>query len=67
MLNTILSGLSAAALSIVARLVTKEVFEKILIMLIKRGASYLASKTENTTDDEIVAEIIKRLDADTTK
>lgn len=61
MYAALLTGLSSAALSILARLASKEIIENILETLVRKGAVYLAAKTGNTVDDEIARIIAERL------
>lgn len=58
-----LSALSQAALAVIGRLLSKELFEDLLIKLVGWGARRLAAKTEDKTDDEVVETIIARLQA----
>lgn len=61
MYSALVSGLSAAALAIIARLVTREILEKILETLVINGMTYIAKQTENTVDDEIARFIAEKL------
>lgn len=58
---SLLTALSQAALSVIARLISKELFEELLVKLVVKGAEHLASKTESKTDDEFVRAIANRL------
>lgn len=58
----LLSGLSSAALSVFARLISKKMFEELLERLIIAGVDMLADKTESKMLDDVAAIVKKQLE-----
>lgn len=56
-------GLSNAVIWAVEKVVTEEFFKAVLTKVVKHAGTRLAKKSSNKFDDEIVAEIVKRLEA----
>ena len=50
-----------AALSVISKLVSQDILENLLTALLKKGASYISSKTGNNVDDEIARIINEKL------
>lgn len=61
MISIIASGLLTATLSIMGKLVTQSFFEAVLTRVIIWSGERLAPMSTNSLDDDIVAEIKKRL------
>ncbi|TAJ76098.1 MAG: hypothetical protein EPO42_13240 [Gallionellaceae bacterium] len=61
MLAAISAGLISAAMSIFGKLATQSFFEAVLSRVMVYAGEQLAPMTTNTLDDELVAEIKKRL------
>lgn len=57
----IAGGLLTALLSVLGKLVTQSFFEAVLTKVIVHAGEKLAPMSTNTLDDELVAEIKKRL------
>ena len=62
MITGIIAGLSNALLWGVQKVVSEEFFKAVLVKIVKHLGPKLAKQTSNTLDDEIIADIIKRLE-----
>ena len=61
MLTTILGSLVTSLLAVLGKLATQSFFEAVLTKVIIYAGEKLAPMTTNTLDDELVAEMKKRL------
>ncbi len=61
MYSALVTGITSAMVSIIAKLVSKELLEKVIETVVKKGVIYLAAKTENTVDDELARIINEKL------
>jgi len=62
MLSAITGGLITALLSVLGKLATQAFFESVLTKVIIHAGEKLAPMSTNTLDDELVADIKKRLE-----
>jgi hypothetical protein len=62
MIATITAGLISAALSILGKLATQTFFEAVLTKIVTHSLDKLSKMTTNTLDDELAAEVKKRLE-----
>ena len=61
MIATLTGGILAAALSILGKLATQQFFEAVLTKVVIHALDKLAPMTTNTLDDDLAAEVKKRL------
>lgn len=64
MFASIITGLTSAAFSVFGKLVSQSLFEKIITKLSVSMLRKLAASTENKLDDEVVADVVAKLEAD---
>lgn len=57
----VIAGLGNAALGVMSKVLSQAAFEVIITKVLIYIMQKLVASTENTLDDEIVADIIKRL------
>jgi hypothetical protein len=62
MIAGIIAGLSNAVLWGIQKVVSEEFFKAVLVQVVKHVGPKLAKQSSNKLDDEIVKEIIKRLE-----
>ena len=57
-------GISNAVLWAVDKIVSEEFFKAVLVKVVKYVGPKLAAKTSNKLDDDLIAEVVKRLESE---
>ena len=63
LLSTLLAALPRAFMFLLAKLLTEDFLQDVLAKIIIAGLKHAVKLTKNTVDDELVAEVEKRLKA----
>jgi hypothetical protein len=65
MFTTLVSIVTGAVFSIAGKLMTKKLFEELLVKLLIKFLQHVSSLSTNTVDDEFVESIVKQLKSKT--